>query len=405
MQININGKESSETESTTSNLKNDTSKTKKSKSEYQKCTILGETVSDSNDCGSYYVCLNDSCGNIHPVAQTCIAFESNYDPVKRVCASQSVSGCLAELLEPDCQIGDSSVADPSDARRYYLCIQTVQTKLVKMHRFCPPNLVFNDDRKLCICNETVSKSCNMSLSNPDDENTDCLDESELEDPPFYADFLCQKQGVFADGYDCTRYYVCKLEKCGKMVKYGLNCPKNMKFNAKTKECCTDPDTKCVCSCRDDSFTCNYPGLFPDVSCPSQFYECYIDNFIVFKKKRVACPDGTFYNPKCQACTDSPQDKCDFSESSEEHEDSSRYSVESIATDGLCKGMKSRYPVKGEPDCYYRCKDGALTKEKCPENCIFDRLKKYCRPATKTDKKNCQKQIKFNINVGKLDHIA
>lgn len=355
-------------------------------------------MQDTNDCGSYYVCLNDSCGYLHPVAAACDALDSNFNPVNGTCISQPVDGCSANVTKPKCTVKDASVADPTDPTRYFLCIPTMRTRLVKVHRTCPPNLVFDSDMNLCICNDSVVNTCTVSMNYPNEDESNCLDESELDDPPFYEESQCTKQGTFADGYDCNRYYVCVIEKCGHMIKYGLNCPKNMKFDAKRKECCSDRNIKCICTCRSDTFNCTQPGVFPDINCPSQFYECYMENYFDFIEKRLPCPDGTFYNHKCQACTDSPTDKCHFH--SKENSDSIG-SFESDVSDSLCEFMRGHFPVKGEPDCYYHCRRGAMVKEKCPKDCIFDRHKRLCQKKEKKNK-NLLKTIRFNININEKE---
>lgn len=374
------------------------------------CQRSGQMLQNPNDCASFYACLNDSCGTLRKVPFQCDLPNQSFDPVQRICTTNPVSGCTNNLQKPNCQYSDSSVTDPMDPTKYYLCVHKLDTVLQQVHRFCPPGLVFDEDSKMCICYNGTIPFCGVSMYSPNLDITDCLDESEVADQPFYAQSECVKAGTFADGYNCNRYYVCVEEDCGSFVKYGINCPKNTKFDAKRKICSSDPSVQCLCSCRNDTFECETAGLFADANCPSQYYECYVDESISINKARLSCPDGTYYNPKCQACTDTKRDKCDIRESCKENDasssssSSSSSSTEESESDSgdSCKGMKGKFPIKGEPDCYYVCKRGALVRERCPAKHIFDRHKKICRAKNghaPTSKNKDLKKILLRVNVG------
>jgi len=109
---------------------------------------------------------------------------------------------------------------------------------------CPPGLSFDAEHGMCDwpsneeCRHQVTVDACSSLEG-EEARTLCQERLNLPLAPVVieleTDLECSESGIFADPYNCDKYYSC-TEVGGQLESFQFDCPPGLLFNAVVGEC-------------------------------------------------------------------------------------------------------------------------------------------------------------------------
>ncbi|XP_064100301.1 uncharacterized protein LOC135211120 [Macrobrachium nipponense] len=225
------------------------------------CLVPDSWLPDPTDCHHFYVChfLNDIISKPRRIA--C--------PANRPVFSREEGRCLAkapcivtcqtpatiattELMNTDCNpkclVPYSSVPDPSDCTRYFICIFLYDLTLEPVRAKCPRTKPFFDPvskkcekwaRCITGCSRptvfpAISTEPPITFSSSIEDN--CLPQCRIPDT------------LVHDPKDCQAYYICTLTKSGSLKPIKMQCPEHkIIFDKMTGSCTAEADCNTDCS--------------------------------------------------------------------------------------------------------------------------------------------------------------
>ncbi|XP_068231665.1 uncharacterized protein [Palaemon carinicauda] len=228
------------------------------------CLVPDSWLPDPTDCHYFYVChfLNDIISKPRRIA--CPANRPVFSRDEGRCQAKApcVVTCQKPVTisptaptdimntdcNPKCLIPYSSVPDPSDCTRYYICIFLNDLTLEPVRGKCPRTKPFFDPvsmecSKFVNCNTRCTKPTVFPASSTESFTFSTTDTEDNCLP------ICKKPDTLVyDPTDCHAYHICTLTETGSLTPIKMKCPKDKSvFDNMVGSCIADTKCNTVCS--------------------------------------------------------------------------------------------------------------------------------------------------------------
>ncbi len=279
---------------------------------------------DPSDPHKFYECADGE-----PVEMPCpesLVFDENI----KVCTYDG-KGVIAEKPSVDCQGKTGFFKDSSDPHKFHECVDGQMVTFT-----CPESLIFDETKNSCnYDSKAVTSSGHVTLS------PDCP----------------ENNGFFKDPKSTHKFI-----ECINGLPYPFVCPENLVFDTIKKTCAYEGNSVTT---EKPSVDCQgKTGFFKDSSDPHKFHECAGGQMVTF-----TCPENLIF--------DETKNSCNYDSKAVTSSGHVTLSPDCPENNGFFKDPKSTHQ-------FIECINGLPYRFVCPENLVFDTIKKSCTYDLKSD---------------------